>query len=121
MSEEIRGLIGVLRKGRLYCSSFDRARIRTAFAMPEGTNMAPLVGTPSERSFVPPLVLVQDSEDKSASLEGRSPISLSPRSEDETVAVTRKRRRSSRAALPGSSRPRLFPKAMVLCLQLKVT
>ncbi|KAF3538342.1 hypothetical protein F2Q69_00021504 [Brassica cretica] len=151
MSEEIRGLIGVLRKGRLYCFSFDRARIRTAFAMPEGTNMAPLVGgsedeaehsqgvvaTPSVQaqslnrlvrqlarrlsfrasgsvsrnraSDRPPLVLVLDSEDESASLEGRSPILLSPGSEDETVAATRKRRRSSRAALPSSSRPRLVP------------
>ncbi|KAF3538348.1 hypothetical protein F2Q69_00021508 [Brassica cretica] len=51
----------------------------------------------------------KDSEDEGASLEGRSPISLSPSSEDETVAVTRKRRRSSRAALPGSSHPRLVP------------
>ena len=44
MSDEIRGLIGVLRRGHLDWSSFDQARIRADFAKPEGTNRAPLVG-----------------------------------------------------------------------------
>ena len=44
MSDEIRGLIGVLRRGRLDWSSFDQAQIRVAYARPEGTNMTPLVG-----------------------------------------------------------------------------
>ncbi|KAF3612240.1 hypothetical protein DY000_02049192 [Brassica cretica] len=39
-----------------------------------------------------------------------SPVSLSPGLEDETVAVTRKRRRSSKGALPGRSRPRFVSK-----------
>ncbi|KAF2532614.1 hypothetical protein F2Q70_00030437 [Brassica cretica] len=41
--------------------------------------------------------------------ERRTPVSLSPGSEDETIAATRKRRRSSEGALPGSSRPRFVP------------
>ncbi|KAF3553407.1 hypothetical protein F2Q69_00014132 [Brassica cretica] len=85
MSDGIRGLIGILRRDRSNVSSFDQTRIRTVFAMPEGTNTAPLVG------------------------ERRSPISLSPGSEDETVVATRKRRRSSKGALPGPSRPRFVP------------
>ncbi|KAF3536857.1 hypothetical protein F2Q69_00023735 [Brassica cretica] len=128
MSDEIRGLIGVLRRGRLNWSLFDQARIRVAFAMPEGTNRGPQVGCPEDgaehsREVVatpsvqaqssdllrPPLVLVRDSEDEDASLEERSLILLSLGWEDETVAVTRKRCRSSRAALPGSSRPTLVP------------
>ena len=44
MSDEIFGLIGVLRRGRLDWSSFDQARIQDAFPRPEGTNRAPLVG-----------------------------------------------------------------------------
>nr|VDD55588.1 unnamed protein product [Brassica oleracea] len=44
MLDEICGLIGVLRRGHLDWSLFDQARIRAAFARPEGTNMAPLVG-----------------------------------------------------------------------------
>ena len=64
--------------------------------------------TPRSRaSDRPPLIFVRDSEDEGASLEERSPISLSPGLEVETVATTRKRRRSSRAALPGLSRPRI--------------
>ena len=43
MSDEMRGLIKVLRRGHLDWSSSDQARIRAAFAMPEGTNRAPLV------------------------------------------------------------------------------
>ena len=48
MSDEIRGLIGVLRRGRLNWSLFDQARIRAAFAMQEGTNRGPLVGGPED-------------------------------------------------------------------------
>ena len=44
ISYEICGLIGVLRRGRLDWSSLDQARIRVAFARPEGANMTPLVG-----------------------------------------------------------------------------
>ncbi|KAF2569668.1 hypothetical protein F2Q68_00025815 [Brassica cretica] len=56
-----------------------------------------------------PLILIHDSDDENASEERRSPISLSPGSEDETVVATRKRRRSSKGALPGPSRPRFVP------------
>ncbi|XP_013713618.1 uncharacterized protein LOC106417345 [Brassica napus] len=150
MSDEIHGLIGVLRRGRSHWSSFDRTRIRAAFPIPEGTNSAPLVvggsedetehsreviATPSVQaqssdrlvrqlvrrssfrafgsasrsraSNRPPLVSIQDSYDEGASEERWSPISLSLGSEDEAVAATRKRRRSSKAALPGPSRSRL--------------
>ncbi|KAG2255258.1 hypothetical protein Bca52824_074552 [Brassica carinata] len=44
MSDEIRGLIGILRRDCSNWSTFDQARIRAAFAMPEGTDRAPLVG-----------------------------------------------------------------------------
>ena len=133
MSDEIHGLIGVLRRGRSHWSSFDRTRIRAAFPIPEGTNSAPLVvggsedetehsreviATPSVQaqssdrlvrqlvrrssfrafgsesrsraSNRPPLVSIQDSYDEGASEERWSPISLSPGSEYEAVAATRK-------------------------------
>ena len=41
---EIWGLIGVLQRDRSNWSTFDQARIRAVFAMPEGTDRAPLVG-----------------------------------------------------------------------------
>ncbi|KAF2530320.1 hypothetical protein F2Q70_00029494 [Brassica cretica] len=133
MSDKIRGLIGVLRRGLSNWSSFDQTRIRAAFAMPEGTNRDPLVGgsedeaehsqeviaTPSVQaqssdrlasqlvrrssfrtsgsasrnraSGRPTLILIHDSDDEDASEERRSPVSLSPSSEDETAAATRKR------------------------------
>ncbi|XP_048613418.1 uncharacterized protein At3g60930, chloroplastic-like [Brassica napus] len=53
-----------------------------------------------------PIISIHDSDDENASEERRSPVSLSPGLEDETVAATRKRRRSSKGALPGQSRPR---------------
>ncbi|KAF3564144.1 hypothetical protein DY000_02014607 [Brassica cretica] len=151
MSDGIRGLIGILRRGRSNWSSFDQTRIRTVFAMPEGINRAPLVGgsedeaehspeaitTPSiqaqssdrltrqlvrsssfrtygsasrgRASRKSPLILIHDSDDENASEERRSPVSLSPGSEDETIAATRKRRRTSKGALPGPSRPRFVP------------
>ena len=56
-----------------------------------------------------PLISIHDSDDESALEERRSLVSLSPGSEDETVAATRKRRWSSKGALPGPSRPRFVP------------
>ncbi|KAF3582807.1 hypothetical protein DY000_02031776 [Brassica cretica] len=56
-----------------------------------------------------PLISIQDSDDENALEERRSPISLIPGSEDETAVATRKRRRSSKGALPGPSRPRFVP------------
>ena len=56
-----------------------------------------------------PLLLIHDSDDENASEERRSPVSLSLGSEDEAVAVTRKRCRSSKGALPGPSHPRFVP------------
>ncbi|KAG2297635.1 hypothetical protein Bca52824_044304 [Brassica carinata] len=53
-----------------------------------------------------PLISIHDSNDKDVSGETRPPVSLSPGSEDETAAATRKRRRSSEGVLPGLSRPR---------------
>ncbi|KAF2530555.1 hypothetical protein F2Q70_00029592 [Brassica cretica] len=43
MSDEIRGLIGVPRRGRTNWSSFDQSRIQAAYAMPRGTNRPPPV------------------------------------------------------------------------------
>ena len=46
MPDEIRSLIGVLRRDRSNWSSFDQSRIRAAFAMPEGTNRPqPVIGS----------------------------------------------------------------------------
>ncbi|XP_013624102.1 PREDICTED: uncharacterized protein At3g60930, chloroplastic-like [Brassica oleracea var. oleracea] len=53
-----------------------------------------------------PLISIHDSNDKDVSGETRPPVSLSPGSEDEIAAATRKRRRSSEGVLPGLSRPR---------------
>ena len=43
MSDEIHGLMRVLRRGRSNWSTFDRTRIQTAFALSAGTGRAPLV------------------------------------------------------------------------------
>ncbi|KAF2575562.1 hypothetical protein F2Q70_00004077 [Brassica cretica] len=56
-----------------------------------------------------PLISIHDSDDEDALGESRPPVSLSRGWEDETVVATRKRRRSSEGALPGSSRPRFVP------------
>ncbi|XP_013608163.1 PREDICTED: uncharacterized protein LOC106314908 [Brassica oleracea var. oleracea] len=56
-----------------------------------------------------PLISIHDSDDENASGERRSHISLSHGSEDETVAATRKQRRSSKGALPSPSHPRFVP------------
>ncbi|KAF2562120.1 hypothetical protein F2Q70_00014400 [Brassica cretica] len=151
MSDEIHGLIGILRRDRSNWSTFDQARIRAVFAMPKGTNRAPLVGgsedeakhsqeviaTPSVqtqssdrltrqlvrrssfRTSGPtlrgrssgkyPLISINNSDNEDVSGERRPPVSLSHGLEDETVAATSKRRRSSEGALPSSSRPRFVP------------
>ncbi|KAF3510171.1 hypothetical protein F2Q69_00007851 [Brassica cretica] len=44
MSDEIRGMVRVLRRGRSNWSTFDRTRIQTLFALSVGTDRAPLVG-----------------------------------------------------------------------------
>ncbi|KAF3609380.1 hypothetical protein DY000_02050096 [Brassica cretica] len=115
MSDEIHGLIGVLRRGRLDWSSFDQARILAVFARPEGTNMAPLVGDSEDEaehsqenraSGKSTLITIHDSDDEGASEERRSPASLSPCLGDETVSATRKQHRSSKDTLPGPSRSR---------------
>ncbi|KAF2557074.1 hypothetical protein F2Q68_00016340 [Brassica cretica] len=120
ISDEIRGLMRVLRRGRSNWSTFDRTRIQTVFALPVGTDRAPLVEDSEDEVVVPnffvciegrasgksPLISVHDSDDEDVSGENRPPVSMSHGSEDETVAATRKRRRSSEGALPGPSRPR---------------
>ncbi|KAF3487023.1 hypothetical protein F2Q69_00053731 [Brassica cretica] len=123
MSDEIRGLIGILRRDRSNWSTFDHARIRAVFAMPEGTDSTPLVGGSedeaknSQEVIATPSVQTQSLDRLTRQLvrrssfrtSGRPPVLLSPGSEDETVAATRKRRRSSEGALPSSSRPRFVP------------
>ena len=148
MSDEIRVLMRVLRRGHSNWFSFDQTRIQTVFALPAGINRAPLVeesedeaehsqeveGTLSvqtqssdrltrqlvrrssfrtsgsasrgQASGKSPLISIHDSDDEDVSGENRHPVSLSPGSEDETVAATRKRRRSLEGALPGPSHPR---------------
>ncbi|KAF3528906.1 hypothetical protein DY000_02039982 [Brassica cretica] len=64
------------------------------------------VDVEEQNSDRPPLISIRDSDDEDAPEERRSPVSLSPGSEDKTIAVTRKRRQSSKAALPGPSRCR---------------
>ncbi|KAF3557634.1 hypothetical protein F2Q69_00011010 [Brassica cretica] len=120
MSDEIRGLIRVLRRGRSNWSTFDQTRIQTVSALPVGTGKALLLeksedeaghsrevaGTPSTQTQSSDR-LNRQLEDVSE--ENRPPISLSPGSDDEIVVVIRKRCRSSEGSLPGPSRPRLFP------------
>ncbi|KAG2289113.1 hypothetical protein Bca52824_048717 [Brassica carinata] len=137
MSDEIRGLMRVLRRSRSNWSTFDRTRIQTVFALPVGTGKAPLIeksedeaqssdrlnrqlvrrssfrtsGSASKgrASGKSPLISIHDSDEKDISEENRPPVLLSPGSDDETVVVTRKRRRSSEGSLPGPSRHRFVP------------
>lgn len=151
MSDEIRGLMRTLRRGRSNWSTFDQTRIQTVFALPVGTDKAPLIeksedeagnsrevaGTPTAQaqssdrlnrqlvrrssfrtsgsaskgraSGKSPLISIYDSDDEDVSEKNRPPVSLSPGLDDETMVVTRKRRRSSEGSLPGPSRPRFVP------------
>ena len=63
----------------------------------------------SRASVGSPLISIRDSDDEDVPEERRSPVSLSPGSEDDVVGATRKRRRSSEGSLPGPSRPRFVP------------
>ncbi|KAF2551940.1 hypothetical protein F2Q68_00033897 [Brassica cretica] len=78
MSDKIRGLIGVLRRGLSNWSSFDQTRIRAAFAMPEGTNRDPLVGGSedeaehSQEVIATPSVQAQSSDRLASQLVRRS-------------------------------------------------
>ncbi|KAF3591430.1 hypothetical protein DY000_02020845 [Brassica cretica] len=102
MSDGIHGLIGILRRG----GSEDEAEHS------QEVTATPSRGRVSGKS---PFISIHDSGDENASEERRSPISLSPGSEDEAFAATRKRHRSSKGALPGPSRPRFFPEGDVMC------
>ncbi|KAF2538054.1 hypothetical protein F2Q70_00005787 [Brassica cretica] len=123
MSDGIRGLIGILRGAG---GSEDEAEhsqevIATPFVQVQSSDRLTkqLVRRSSFRasgsasrgrtSGKSPLISIHDSDDENASGERRSPISLSPGSEDETITATRKRRRSSKGALSGPSRPRFVP------------
>ena len=160
MSNDLRGLIVVLRRGRLDWSYFDQSRIRAAFLMPYGVGIAPAttdtsedevdysqedVATPSshlpsshrlERQLSSrssfrtsrsasvgkvigglPLIPIPDSDDESAYRVRRSPVSLSPGSQDDSVAASRKRRRSSNVATPRPSRSEREPKRWKLVFE----
>ncbi|KAF2536013.1 hypothetical protein F2Q70_00027102 [Brassica cretica] len=113
MSDEIRGLMRVIRRGRSNWSTFDRTRIQTVFALPVRTDRAPLVEESedeaeySQEVVSTPSVQTQSSDRLIRQLVRRSSFRTSgPGSEDETVAATRKRRRSSEVALSGPSHPR---------------
>ncbi|KAF3578271.1 hypothetical protein DY000_02030488 [Brassica cretica] len=111
MSDEIRDLIRALRRGHSNWSTFDQTRIQTVIVLPAETNRAPSAeGSEGETDHsqevvATPSVQTQSSDRLTRQLT-RSPVSLSPGSEDEIVAATRKRRRSSEADLLGPSRPR---------------
>ena len=149
MSNEICGMMSVLRRGRSNWFNFDRTRLQTVFALPAGIDRALLVeesGDEAEHSqevvVIPsvqtqssdrltrqlvrrlsfrtsgstsssrasgksPLISIHDSDDEDVSGETRPPVLLSPGSEDQTAAATRKRRRSSEGVFPGSARPTL--------------
>ncbi|KAF3509805.1 hypothetical protein F2Q69_00009817 [Brassica cretica] len=127
MSDGIRGLIGILRGGPLWLGGYedeaehsqevvatpsvqaqssDRLTRQLVRRSSFRTSRSASMGRASGKS---PLISIQDSDDESASKERRSLVSLSPSSEDETIAATRKRRRSSKGALPSPSRPRFVP------------
>ncbi|KAF3513738.1 hypothetical protein F2Q69_00008771 [Brassica cretica] len=85
MSNEIRGLIGILRGDRSNWSTFDQARIRAVFTMPEGTDMAPLVGDSedeaehSQEFIATPSVQTQSSDRLTRQLVRRSSFRTSGR------------------------------------------
>lgn len=56
------------------------------------------------------MISIHDSDDEDVSGEMRPHVSLSPSSEDETIAATRKLCQLSEGALPSPSRPRFAPK-----------
>ncbi|KAF3492464.1 hypothetical protein DY000_02052341 [Brassica cretica] len=132
MSDEIFGLMRVLRRGRSNWFTFNRTRIKTIFALPVGIDRAPLVeesedeAEHSQEVVATPSVQTQSSDRLTRQLVRRSLFRTSGSAsrgrasgksslisihdldnEDvsgETVAETHKRRRSSEGALPGSSR-----------------
>ncbi|KAF3594351.1 hypothetical protein DY000_02022059 [Brassica cretica] len=131
MSDEIWGLIGALRRGGtnrpppVIGSSNDEAEpsllpcqgevIATSSIQAQSLDRSPrqlirrsLFRTPesvsrSRASDRRPLISIRDFDDEDGSGERRSSVSLSPGWEDEVVAASRKRRRSSKAALPRPS------------------
>ena len=78
MSDETRGSIRILRGDRSNWSTFDQVRIRAVFAMPEGTDRAPLVGGSkdeaehSQEVIVTPSVQTQSSDRLTRQLVRRS-------------------------------------------------
>ncbi|KAF2589808.1 hypothetical protein F2Q70_00039622 [Brassica cretica] len=123
ISDEIRGLMRVLRRAPLVEESEDEAEhsqevVATPSVQTQSSDRLTrqLVRRSSFRtsgsasrgraSGKSPLISIHDSDDEDVSGENRPPVSLSAGSEDETVAATRKRRRSSEGALPGPSHPR---------------
>ncbi|KAL0668841.1 hypothetical protein Bca4012_031545 [Brassica carinata] len=77
--------------------------------------------TRGQASGKSPWISIHDSNNENASGDRRSPFSLSPGSGDETVTATRKRCRSSKGALPGSSRSRFVPEGDGSLFAAKVT
>ncbi|KAF8045970.1 hypothetical protein N665_4163s0001, partial [Sinapis alba] len=57
MSDELRGLIQVLRRGCPHWSSCDRARIRAAFSLPRGEGRVSAIRKPAEGGLTRPLAL----------------------------------------------------------------
>ena len=96
----------VIATPSVQAQSLDRLTRQLARRSPFHTSGSASRGRASGKS---PLISICDSDDEDALEERRSPISLSPSSEDETVAANRKRRRPSKGALPGPSHPRFVP------------
>ncbi|XP_013614565.1 PREDICTED: uncharacterized protein At3g60930, chloroplastic-like [Brassica oleracea var. oleracea] len=101
MSDEIRGLIEVLRRGHLNWSSFDQTRIQAAFAMPEETNRPPLVeGSEDEAKYSREVVTTP-------SVQGQSSDRL----------VRQLVRRSSFRASGSASRSRAFDRPPLISIR----
>ncbi|XP_009124888.1 uncharacterized protein At3g60930, chloroplastic [Brassica rapa] len=109
MSDEIRGLMRILRRGCSNWFTFDQTRIQTVFALPVGTGKAPLIEksedetrqlmrrssfqtsgstSRSRASGKSPLISIHDSDDDDVPEESQPPASLSPGMDEETVVVT---------------------------------
>ncbi|KAF3486505.1 hypothetical protein F2Q69_00054481 [Brassica cretica] len=98
ISDEIRDLMRALRRVHSNWSTFDRTRIQTVIVLPAETNRAPSAeGSEGKTDHSQEVVATPSVQTQSSDRMFQ---------EDEIVAATRKRRRSSEGDLPGLSRPR---------------
>ncbi|KAG2307393.1 hypothetical protein Bca52824_027141 [Brassica carinata] len=127
MSDQICGLLHILRRGQIRCDGFDEDRIRSAFLLPRGEGIAPgikeaalQVGRIEAAPLEPPSGRARSSRHPSGrssfrasgstprvgvDIEDpqRSPISLSSNSQGDSASSSHKHPRSSGDILPESS------------------